>query len=400
VRSSVDWSNKGLWLPGGAVSDADLAAAGHDLFDGPFTWPVMVAKRSAVEANIATMAAYCARHGVEFAPHGKTTMAPTLFAAQLAAGAWGITVATANQALAARRFGVPRVLLANQVLSPPVLRWAAAEVSKGWEFLFFVDSLACIEVAREALRGSPGGLTVLVELGYPGGRTGCRSVEEAVTVARAASDADALVLAGVAGYEGLLPDPAAVAGYLATLRRAAASIAALCPEDPIVSVGGSSYFDIVTAGFAPTNVAGSSRVIVRSGAYVSHDDGIYAVGTPFLRVPEEGSLTAALEVWAQVLSTPEPGLAILGAGKRDLPFDEGMPVPLRARSGDGSMRHLGSATVERLNDQHAYVRGATVEPGELVHLGVSHPCTAFDKWRVIPVVDDHYRVVDLLHTYF
>ena len=49
-------------------------------------------------------------------------------------------------------------------------------------------------------------------------------------------------------------------------------------------------------------------------------------------MPEDGSLTAALQVWAQVLSTPEPGLAILGAGKRDLPFDLGLPVPVaRAR---------------------------------------------------------------------
>src|SRR5258705_9304258 len=115
--STVDWSTKGLWLP------TDAEVIGANLFDGPFTWPVMVAQRSAIEANIATMARYCAEHDVDFAPHGKTSMAPTLFAAQLAAGAWGITVATANQALAARRFGVPRVVLANEVLDPRVLRW-------------------------------------------------------------------------------------------------------------------------------------------------------------------------------------------------------------------------------------------------------------------------------------
>ena len=114
-KSTVDWATKGLWLPDEVAGVEDLVGA--SLFAGPFTWPVMVASRSAIDANIATMAAYCARHDVDFAPHGKTSMAPTLFAAQLNAGAWGITVATANQALAARRFGVPRVVLANELLT-------------------------------------------------------------------------------------------------------------------------------------------------------------------------------------------------------------------------------------------------------------------------------------------
>ena len=101
-----------------------------------------------------------------------------------------------------------------------------------------------------------------------------------------------------------------------------------------------------------------------------------------------------------MLSTPEPGLAIIGAGRRDVPFDAGLPVPVRARSTAGALRPLPGASVERINDQHAYLRDAAVEVGELVQLGISHPCTAFDKWRVIPVVDDEDRVVDLLRTYF
>jgi D-serine deaminase-like pyridoxal phosphate-dependent protein len=151
---------------------------------------------------------------------------------------------------------------------------------------------------------------------------------------------------------------------------------------------------------APPARANGWRVVLRSGAVVSHDDGTYRETTPFNRVPEEGSLTAALEVWAQVLSTPEPDLAILGAGKRDVPYDIGLPVPIAVRGDGGATRSLAGARIERLNDQHAYLRGAEVAPGELVHLGISHPCTAFDKWRVIPVVDDEDRIVDLLHTYF
>jgi D-serine deaminase-like pyridoxal phosphate-dependent protein len=406
-KSTVDWATKGLWLPDEVAAVEDLVGA--SLFAGPFTWPVMVASRSAIDANIATMAAYCARHDVDFAPHGKTSMAPTLFAAQLNAGAWGITVATANQALAARRFGVPRVVLANELLDPRVVRWAAGEADSGWELLFYVDSLTGVEVLRAGLSGLTASLDarlrVLVEIGYPGGRTGCRTVDEAVRVARAAAAVPGVELAGVAAFEGMLPDQEAVTDLLTTVVAAATAITGTgdaigAPYPWIVSAGGSAFFDTVVAVLGPPARQNGWRVLLRSGAVISHDDGRYATATPFNRVPEDGSLTAALQVWAQVLSTPEPGLAILGAGKRDVPYDLGLPVPVQARGIDGVTRALGGASVTAINDQHAYLHGAEVAPGELVRLGISHPCTAFDKWRVIPVVDDDYRIVDLLHTYF
>ena len=234
--STVDWSTKGLWLPTGAE------VVGQALFDGPVSWPVMVARQTALQANVAQMAEYCARHDVDFAPHGKTTMAPALFAAQLAAGAWGITVATPNQALAARRFGVPRVLLANEVLDHRVLRWAATEPD--WEFLCYVDSLTGVDALRRGLAGG-GRLRVLVELGFEGGRTGCRTVDDAEVVAKAAAAVPGVEVAGVAGFEGLLPGPTEVASFLTTIVQAGARIAPLCPYPLIISAGGSAFFDVV-----------------------------------------------------------------------------------------------------------------------------------------------------------
>ena len=37
-----------------------------------------------------------------------------------------------------------------------------------------------------------------------------------------------------------------------------------------------------------------------------------------------------------------------------------------------------------------------VRPG----CGISHPCTAFDRWRAMPVVDDDYNVVGSVRTFF
>jgi D-serine deaminase-like pyridoxal phosphate-dependent protein len=398
----IDWRTKGIRQPGPGVSDEQFAAARHSLFGGVFSWPVMVARRSALDHNIAALAAFCTMHGVELAPHGKTTMAPALFEKQLNSGAWGITAATAGQLLAYRAFGVPRAMLANELLDPDALRWLAGEVELGWDVLCFVDSVAGVEAMAQAARSRP--LRVLAELGYPGGRTGCRDAAELVRVARAAAATPGVELAGVAAYEGGLATTADVAGFLGAVRDATKALAAdgLLPGEVVVTAGGSAFFDVVVEELAGTWLPGHRvRVILRSGAYVSHDDGIYRNRTPFVRVP--GSLAAALEVWAQVTSVPERGLAIAGMGKREAPYDAGLPVPLRVRRADGHLTGAEGLSVTQFNDHHAFLSvpdGARLVPGDLICFGISHPCTAFDKWQVIPVVDGEYRVTDLIRTYF
>jgi D-serine deaminase-like pyridoxal phosphate-dependent protein len=391
-RELVDWRAKGFWQPDGTFD----AAGRPGLFDGGFTWPVMALRDDLARSNIATMAAFCARHGLDYAPHAKTSMAPKLIAAQLDAGAWGMTVATANQALVMRRIGVPRVFIANQVLDPTALRWMA-----GQDDLYFqVDSVAGVQAAAGAAAAG-GVLRVFAELGHPGGRTGARTLNDLEIVARSADAADGVELVGVTAYEGQLHDEAGVDAFLDLVADGAKTLAAAgrLPEVPLVSAGGSAWFDRVVAKLRPAELG---RVILRSGAAVTHDDGYYRDKTPFHRIPQEGPLAAALEIWAQVISTPEPGLAIVGMGKRDAPFDEGLPVVFDRRRA-GVTAPISGLRVTKLMDQHTYVEVATdveVVPGDLLRFGISHPCTAFDKWRDIPVVDEQRRVVDVLHTYF
>jgi D-serine deaminase-like pyridoxal phosphate-dependent protein len=390
--SRLDWRTKGFWQPAGTV---DLSAR-PSLFGGAFSWPVLTIRRTAVEANIATMAAFAARHGLALAPHAKTSMAPKLIAAQLAAGAWACTVATAHQALVLRRLGVPRVQIANLILDPTALRWLAGEVDRGFEAYLQVDSLDAVAAVSAAAAGGSVPVPVLVELGHHGGRTGARGLDAVRAVAGAAGAAPGLRLAGVTGYEGGVPGgPAGVAAFLDGLAAAAHAVGVAAP---VVSAGGSAWFDVVadrlTAGAVPP---GAVRVL-RSGASVSHDDGFYRERTPFTRI--DGELRPALAIWAQVLSTPEPGLAVVGMGKRDVSFDEGLPVPRLVRTPAGETRPADGLVVTKLQDQHAYVRGAGLRPGDLVRFGISHPCTAFDKWRAIPVVEDDDTVSDVLETFF
>lgn len=368
--------------------------------------------------------------GVRLAPHGKTTMAPQIIARQLAAGAWAVTAATIPQVQVFRAFGVQRVLLANEVTDRRGIDWLAAELAADPDFdcYVYVDSIAGTQILDEALRASWQGLSgrqrrrlpVLIELGHAGGRTGCRSVPEALDVARAAAATSTLLVVGAAGFEGSIghdDEPATVAAITGFCRDLRSLSEQLPPLDPsagpvILSAGGSAFFDIVvrelTAG-AGTG-AGQQRppLVLRSGAYVTHDHGFYERIAP--RPGPPGSpgrtgplLTPALELWAPVLSRPEPGLAIACAGRRDVSFDQGMPVPIRLRRRDGRLSEAAGMRVTALDDQHAYLNvppGTALDPGDLVCLGISHPCTALDKWGVIPAVDGDYRVTDAIHTFF
>src|SRR5439155_8159705 len=121
-----------------------------------FLGPLLVLDGPAIEHNLTTMAAWCARHGFALAPHGKTTMAPQLFARQLAHGAWAITAPNASQLRVYRAFGVSRVLLANQLVDPAGLLWLAGELDSDpcFEFACWVDSERGVSLMDDALRAA------------------------------------------------------------------------------------------------------------------------------------------------------------------------------------------------------------------------------------------------------
>jgi D-serine deaminase-like pyridoxal phosphate-dependent protein len=144
--------------------------------------------------------------------------------------------------------------------------------------------------------------------------------------------------------------------------------------------------------------------VLRSGAYLTHDDGFYRGISPFGRLPGEQPFRSALRAWAQVTSRPERGLALLTMGRRDVSFDQDLPEPQVVRGADGRIRELpaGSCAVTALADQHAFLSTgpqADLRVGDWVGFGLSHPCTVFDKWQLIPVVRDT-TVVDLVRTFF
>ncbi|MDQ1727583.1 MAG: hypothetical protein QOK14_1628 [Frankiaceae bacterium] len=381
--------------------------------------PFVSIDADALTHNLTSMAGWCAERGVRLAPHGKTTMAPQLFARQLGLGAWGITAATASQVAVMRSVGVTRIVLANQLVDPEGLAWVGAELARDerFEFHCFADSVRGVELMDAALTraGATRAVSVLIEVGRPGGRAGCRTLAESLAVAGAVRAASTLTLSGVAGYEGAYAHELtaeafdAVEGFLRGMRRTVVALAQQGHFDGLaevlVSAGGSAYFDQVTDVLSePWDLAQPVAVVLRSGAYVTHDDGHYLLLSPFGRAGDSvAPFRPALHAWSRVLSRPEPRLAILDAGKRDVSYDLDLPVAQRIRHADGTTTVATDCSVSAVNDQHTFLSlGAesTLEVGDLVRLGLSHPCTVFDKWQLLPVVDDDDRVVDLIRTFF
>lgn len=422
----LDGLTKGV--PGGTTPFrlADIGARNWNLLREDLPLPLAVLKRSALDHNSHWMQRYLDLSGVRIAPHGKTTMSPQLFQRQLDDGAWAMTVATAQQIEVARRHGIKRIVLANQLIGRQAIRYVLDELQADPDFDFYclVDSVAGVELLRQAAAahglGRP--LQVLLEGGMPGGRTGARDLDAAMATARAVhAAAPHLALRGVEGFEGLImaqpheTQADAVGGFLDFLVEIARACdrEALYADGPVIlSAGGSAFYDIVIGRFNAAGLSRETLVLTRSGCYLTHDSAMYRNFFEDLkqRAPEAAQLgkglQAALEVWAYVQSRPEPGKAILTMGKRDASEDAGQPVPLfwyRPGEHDRPVAAPDGATVVGMNDQHTHMtvpESAPYRVGDMVGFGISHPCTTFDKWDVMAVVDDDYNVVSAIKTFF
>ena len=419
LSESIDWRHKSWPQTDDPVFIREAPAQKWNALSGDFSLPVLVLKESSLQHNIDLVANYCKRNGVSLAPHAKTPVAPQIVRRQLAAGAWAITVANFHQARLFRKLGLQRILMANQLIEFEPLAWVAREMASdpSFEFYCLADSLRGIELMENHLRavGFAGKLPVLIELGVAGGRCGCRTLDEATEIAARLTRSAFLRLAGIEAYEGMIqiealePKLRAIDALCQDVRRIverldqARRLPAL--REFLVTVGGSLFVDRAVQELSRSwGLTVPVRVVVRCGAYVAHDVVDNEEFSPFAgRSPGGERLRQALELWAIVLSRPEPNFAVVGFGKRDVAHDRGWPKAFAVRrSGRQSSTSESQVTVLSLNDHHARVRLnalAELEVGDQVGFYISHPCTTFDNWRLIPTVDDGYIVSEATRCY-
>jgi D-serine dehydratase len=408
--------NKGIGTLEQETTAEEIAALGWNLLREDVSLPAAVLYRDKIEHNLRWMQRFIDAYGVKLAPHGKTTMAPKLFDLQLKGGAWGITLATAQQVQAAYAHGVRRVLMANQLVGKQNMRMVAEMVADPeFEFYCLVDSALNVKQLGEYFSGRGVRLKVLVELGVMGGRCGVRNDAQLQEVLGALERWRAVIdLCGIELYEGVLKEEEEIRGFLRRACEVTKSLEAkgrFVRRPALISGAGSAWYDVVAEEFAAAGFGDSIEMVLRPGCYLTHDVGNYETqqqrilqSNPIAREMRSG-LVPALHIWAYVQSMPEPGLAVVGMGRRDAAFDSGLPRPaLHFRPGSAAPQNAPAHwETTKLMDQHGYLKiapGDDVRVGDMIGFNISHPCLTFDKWRVVAVVDEKYEVVDAVKTYF
>lgn len=397
-----------------------IGRQGWKPYDGRMSLPLISLDEAAFAANAEAMMAYVRSHACEIAPHAKTPMSPALAQRLLRAGAWGTTVADIRQASVMLKAGMTRLILANEIGGLAAARRLAALLA-GYpraEVHIFVDSVDLATALSTAWRERDDlpVLGLLPELGAA--RAGSRSVTTALDIADhiLSHETEHFKLTGIAGYEGAAAtaDPEETRSRIEGLLHKTVELHGALRQrigaerDLLVTVGGSVYFDLVVGALGPIVADDpNAKLVLRSGAIFFHDHGVYERGLSSLDArqgfeiggtvtPAASTFKPVLRVWAEVLSRPEPGLAICGMGLRDVAMDQGLPRPLGLYRDGRAMAGLADAAVTKLNDQHAFVEfGGTsdVRIGDVVEFGISHPCTCLDRHGILYGLDPEHRVV-------
>jgi D-serine deaminase-like pyridoxal phosphate-dependent protein len=401
-KQTIEISNKGFPLNSYGKNIDQFLSSKPNIFTAGFQFPIMVLKDKALKHNIDRMARFCKSVGAELAPHVKTTMSPQIAQMQVDAGAFALTIANFWQAEIFRNFGFKKLIIANEVLDPTAIA-AIADLNskKAAEIIFYVDSIAGLEIIKK-YTPKDGIQNLFIEIGTDNGRGGVRDLDLVTQIAKNISEDSRLKLRGVTGFEGAVPNAARTSAGEDSVTKFCQKIVAAAnnayqyksENEFIISAGGSAYFEIVASEL---NKFDKPKILLlRSGGYVTHDSRYYEEIYPFR--DSDDLLIPAIEVWAQVISAPEKDFGVLNLGKRDIGCDLHNPIPVAKYSNKLSKF---SGEIEKLNDQHGFMRSKEeFAVSELIGLGISHPCTTFDKWRLIPLVNDNYDVVDCIHTFF
>ncbi|HUL15375.1 MAG TPA: amino acid deaminase [Terriglobales bacterium] len=416
MSETVSPLNKGMGALDREMPIDDIGRLGWNLLREDLSLPAAVLYEEKMAHNLKWMQQFIEAYGMKLAPHGKTTMAPKLFARQLQTGAWGITLATAHQTRVAHEHGVRRVLMANQLVGKQNMA-TVARLLEDTEFEYFclVDSAENVEQLGSFFRAEGRRLNVLIEVGVEGGRTGVRDRSQLDAVLDSLERwRKQIRLSGIELFEGVLDNEASIRGFLGRAVGTARELARTKRFDRapfLLSGAGSAWYDVVAEEFSKAEFGDAAEIVLRPGCYLTHDVGAYRTAQQRIQSQNpaakrrQAGLQPALQVWAYVQSVPEKQRAIVAMGKRDAAFDSGLPTPaLHYRLRAEAPKPAPPAwELTKMMDQHSYLRigeGDDIQVGDMIGFDISHPCLTFDKWRYLSVLDANYKVMDVVQTYF
>jgi D-serine deaminase-like pyridoxal phosphate-dependent protein len=336
--------------------------------------PALLLDLPKVRMNIAEMASRMAPLPAALRPHAKIHKNPGLGKMQVAAGAIGLTTATAWEASAMVDAGLTNILVANQVVGPTKVA-ELARIAALAQVIVAVESVYNANELSEAAVSAGSRIDVLVEIDVGLHRAGVRSVEEALALGAHISKLPGLRLQGVLGYEGhCMLEPSRTVRVEKTLVANAALIVLADAFDrkgldtTIVAAGGFGTWDITGANARITEI--------HAGSYIFND--------AFHRNLMPG-FEVALTVVATVTSRNGDS-AVVDCGRKSIGIDRAVPELLgdfgKVKFDHGEFAIHEEHVVLTLND------GSGLAVGDRVEFLPGYSPTTVNLYDIYYVVED------------
>lgn len=330
---------------------------------GELDTPALLVDLDRLEANLDRAAAAARAADLSLRPHIKTHKTPQIAQLQLARGADGITVAKLGEAEVMADAGIDDIFIAHQIVGPQKIERLLAladrvKISVGVDSRDVAAPLS-MAFAQQGIR-----LPVLIEVDV--GLRRCGAPPAAVPdLVRQINSLPGLGLVGIFTYPGQV--------YAARNENEVAGIAAYeCRIMGELTQQLAPIADIsrrVSGGSTPTTphyTAGCGLTEIRPGSYVFNDR---TQISRWAAQPEDCALT----VLATVVSTPEPGRAVLDAGSKSVATDPAPDSP-----GHGMLKEDNAAVLLKVNEEHGFLdlsqAGIGPRVGDKVQVIPNHCC--------------------------
>ncbi|MFB3881621.1 MAG: D-TA family PLP-dependent enzyme [Armatimonadota bacterium] len=344
--------------------------------------PALLIDLGRLRSNIDRMSHLARNADMKLRPHTKTHKCVEIAKMQLDAGASGIAVAKVGEAEVMADAGIDDILIAHEVVGAAKIE-RLIQLAKRAKVAVGVDSVEAamplsMMFAQHGMR-----LRVLIEVDTGLHRCGVQP-EAVVEFARAVNSLPGLSLAGVFTYPGHVyaaRNENEVEGVAAYECRVMGEVAQRVA--PLATPGG-----WVSGGSTPTaphyhSDCGLSEM--RPGTYVFNDR------TQLDRWAAKPA-DCAMTVLATVVSTPEPGRAVLDAGSKSLTSDLAPASP-----GHGMLKEDASAVIVRVNEEHGFVdltkSQLKLRVGDKVEVIPNHCCTVTNLFDEMLIVNNR-EIVD------
>jgi D-serine deaminase-like pyridoxal phosphate-dependent protein len=325
--------------------------------------PTLLVDSDRLERNIAEMATKVAAGGKALWPHTKTHKTPEIARMQLAAGAAGLTVAKLDEAKVLAYSGCKEIFIANQLVGEIKVQRLMALLEHA-QIRVGADSMEVAGPIGVAAKGNGRKVPVMIEVDTGLGRSGTRSLEETLLLAKRITDQPGLEFLGIFTHEGHLyrgkdggVDAEAAASVAALMRETAAALRDQGTPCQVVSVGSTPGAALLAPEPGLTEL--------RPGVYVFNDRTQVRRGVQADR--------CALTVLATVISVRPDGRVVIDAGTKAFASDN----PFADKTFGEVVDHP-ELTFSGISEEHGHLQaeGATdLRVGDKVRVVPNHACT-------------------------